>query len=102
MDNYLNQLFEDFKTGKRELFFIANKDEKNGESIYRFILIKDKDGFDAIVAWENKDGAEKVWADSDLDKSLYKVYSVSGTDFGKYMQRLSPERRQRIHIKFAK
>ena len=102
MDNYLTKLFEDFKNGERELNFIANKEKSGNDYIYRFILIKIEDGFDAVVAWENKDSAEKVLADSDLDKSLYKVYSVSGEEFDKYMQRLSPEKRQRIRIKFAK
>lgn len=102
MYDHLNKLFEDFKNGERELNFIANKEANGNDYIYSFILIKIENGFEAVVAWENKDRAEKVLADSDLDKSLYKVYSVSGADFDKYMQRLSPERRQRIRIKFAK
>ena len=100
--DYLNKLFEEFKNSERELYFIANKEEENIGSGFKFILMKIEDGFDAIVAWEKKESAEKVLADSELDKDLYKVYPVSSEDFDKYMQRLSPERRHRIRIKFAK
>ena len=102
MTDYLNQLFDSFKTEKRELFFIANREERDNGYLYSFILIKDKDGFATIVAWEAKDSAEKVLEESDLDKSLYQVHSVSGKDFDNFMQRLSPERRQSIRIKVAK
>lgn len=102
MDDYLNKLFEEFKNGERELFFIANKEEKNDEPFYRFVLMKIEDDLNAILTWEKKENAEKVLADSDLDKSLYKIYSISSEDFNKYIQRLSPERKQNIRIKFAK